>query len=238
MPHCNAAAGDPPIVSRSDNRRPFAWIGANRYTGEDVPYVVANANHLIMMAAVPSPDEVVAATRDWLERAVIGLNLCPFAKGVHVKGQIRYVVSEARADESLLADLERELHALVAAAPAAVDTTLLIHPWALNAFDDFTRFLDLVEVVLRMHRLDGIVQVASFHPDYVFADTEPDDITNCTNRSPFPTLHLLREASIDRAVAAFPDAAAIYERNLQTLRDLGIDGWRNLGVDTPTGESR
>jgi len=88
-----------------------------------------------------------------------------------------------------------------------------------------------------MHRLDGIVQVASFHPDYVFADTEPDDITNCTNRSPFPTLHLLREASIDRAVAAFPDAAAIYERNLQTLRDLGIDGWRNLGVGTPPGEN-
>ncbi|MBN8448127.1 MAG: DUF1415 domain-containing protein [Candidatus Accumulibacter sp.] len=180
-----------------------------------------------------SHDQVIAATRLWLQRAVIGLNLCPFAKGVHGKGLVRYVVSDAQDDEDLLGDLERELQVLLAAPPEAVDTTLLIHPLALNEFADFVRFLDLVEVVLRTQRLQGVLQVASFHPDYVFADSEADDITNCTNRSPFPTLHLLREASLDRAVAAFPDAAAIYERNLQTLRELGHAGWRELGVGAP-----
>ncbi len=188
-------------------------------------------------AAIPSSEQVLAATRHWLERAVIGLNLCPFAKGVHVKGQIRYVVSAAGDDEALLADLERELLALLALAPEAVETTLLIHPRVLQDFADFARFLDLVEVVLHMHRLHGVLQVASFHPDYVFADTDADDITNCTNRSPFPTLHLLREASLDRAVAAFPEAAAIYEHNMQTLRELGRDGWRELAGGVAQGES-
>ena len=176
----------------------------------------------------PSHDDAVNATRHWLEEAVIGLNLCPFAKGVHAKGQVRYVVSDAHDEEALLADLEHELHALLAAAPEEVDTTLLIHPCVLGGFDEFVRFLDLVEVVLNMQRLQGVLQVASFHPDYVFADTDRDDITNCSNRSPYPTLHLLREASLDRAVAAFPDAATIYERNMQTLRALGHDGWRAL----------
>ncbi|MBK7677266.1 MAG: DUF1415 domain-containing protein [Candidatus Accumulibacter sp.] len=184
---------------------------------------------------MPSHDQVIAATRLWLQRAVIGLNLCPFAKGVHGKGLVRYVVSEAQDEEDLLGDLERELEVLRAAPPEEVDTTLLIHPMVLNAFADFVRFLDLVEVVLRTQRLQGVLQVASFHPDYVFADSEADDITNCTNRSPFPTLHLLREASLDRAVAAFPDAAAIYERNMQTLRELGHAGWRELGVSAPSG---
>jgi hypothetical protein len=176
----------------------------------------------------PSHEDAVNATRHWLEEAVIGLNLCPFAKGVHAKGQVRYVVSDAHDEETLLADLERELHALLAAPSEEVDTTLLIHPCVLGGFDEFVRFLDLVEVVLNMQRLRGVLQVASFHPDYVFADTDPDDITNCSNRSPYPTLHLLREASLDRAVAAFPDAATIYERNMQTLRALGHDGWRAL----------
>jgi len=176
----------------------------------------------------PSHDDAVNATRHWLEEAVIGLNLCPFAKGVHAKGQVRYVVSDAHDEETLLADLERELHALLAAPSEEVDTTLLIHPCVLGGFDEFVRFLDLVEVVLNMQRLRGVLQVASFHPDYVFADTDPDDITNCSNRSPYPTLHLLREASLDRAVAAFPDAATIYEKNIETLRRLGWDGWRAL----------
>lgn len=191
-----------------------------------------------MTTANPSHSEAIAATRRWLERAVIGLNLCPFAKGVHGKGQVRYVVSEATDDESLLGDLERELHALVAVAPEEVDTTLLIHPWVLNDFADFIAFLDLVDVVLRTQQLEGILQVASFHPDYAFADTDPDDITNCTNRAPFPTLHLLREASLDRAVAAFPDAALIYERNMQTLRELGHEGWQALGVGAPAGDGK
>jgi len=190
----------------------------------------------ILPDAVPSHEAVVDATRQWLERAVIGLNLCPFAKGVHAKGQVRYVVSDARDEESLLSDLERELQALQAAPPEEVDTTLLIHPQALRSFEDFNCFLGLVDVALRLLRLRGVLQVASFHPDYVFVDTDADDVTNCSNRSPFPTLHLLREASLDRAVAAFPDAAVIYERNLDTLRKLGHDGWRSLSVGAPAGD--
>lgn len=182
---------------------------------------------------IPSKEEVIAATRRWLERAVIGLNLCPFAKGVDAKGLVRYVVSDARDEEQLLADLDRELQVLLAAAPDEVETTLLIHPYALAVFDDFNDFLGLVDVLLRTQRLRGVVQVASFHPDYVFVDTDRDDVSNYTNRSPFPILHLLRETSLDRAVAAFPDAAAIYESNIETLRQLGEEGWRELGVGTP-----
>jgi hypothetical protein len=154
-------------------------------------------------------------------------------KGVHAKGQVRHVVSAARTDDALLDDLERELKFLTAADPAEVDTTLLIAPDVLADFADFTDFLDLVEVVLRTHGLTGILQVASFHPDYVFADAAPDDIANFTNRAPYPTLHLLREASLSRATAAFPEAADIYERNIETLNKLGLDGWRALDVDAP-----
>ncbi len=178
-------------------------------------------------------DEIIATTRKWLERAVIGLNLCPFAKGVHVKGQVRYVVSAARTEEALLDDLERELKFLTETAPEDTDTTLLITPDVLAGFDDFANFLDLVEVVLRTQGLVGILQVASFHPDYVFADAEPDDIANHTNRAPYPTLHLIREASLARATAAFPDAADIYERNIETLNKLGLEGWQALDVDAP-----
>ncbi|MCX7145917.1 MAG: DUF1415 domain-containing protein [Sulfuritalea sp.] len=178
-------------------------------------------------------DAIIAATRNWLERAVIGLNLCPFAKGVHVKGQIRYVVSAAQNDNALLDDLERELKFLAEAAPEEVDTTLLITPDVLADFGDFTDFLDLVEVVLRTQGLGGVLQVASFHPDYVFAETDADDIANHTNRAPYPTLHLIREASLARATAAFPDAADIYERNIETLRALGHEGWRALDVAAP-----
>ena len=185
-----------------------------------------------MTPVKPSPEQAIAATRRWLERAVIGLNLCPFAKGVQGKGQVRYVVSEATDDEGLLGDLERELHALVAVAPEEIDTTLLIHPWALNSFADFIAFLDLVNIVLRTQQLEGVLQVASFHPDYAFADTDPDDITNCTNRSPFPTLHLLREASIERAVEGLDDPDEIYRRNIRTLQRLGPEGWRRLWIES------
>jgi hypothetical protein len=178
-------------------------------------------------------DEIIATTGKWLERAVIGLNLCPFAKSVHVKGQVRYVVSAARTEEALLDDLERELKFLTETAPEDTDTTLLITPDVLTGFDDFANFLDLVEVVLRTQGLVGILQVASFHPDYVFADAEPDDIANHTNRAPYPTLHLIREASLARATAAFPDAADIYERNIETLNKLGLEGWQALDVDAP-----
>ena len=167
-------------------------------------------------------------TRRWLEAAVIGLNLCPFAKAVHVKDQIRWVLSEARQPETLLAELVQELQFLADADPQQVETTLLVHPHVLGDFFDFNDFLDLADAALVELGLEGTLQVASFHPSYQFADSEPDDIANCTNRSPYPTLHLLREASIERAVASVPDAADIYERNIRTLQGLGSAGWAAL----------
>ena len=169
-----------------------------------------------------------AATRHWLEQAVIGLNLCPFAKAVHVKDQIRWVESPARDAQGLLDDLLRELQLLAAADPETVETTLLIHPHALNDFLDYNDFLDVADAAIDELGLTGVLQVASFHPNYQFAGTAPDDVENLSNRSPHPMLHLLREDSIDRAVAAFPDTATIYERNIETLRRLGADGWRRL----------
>jgi len=169
-----------------------------------------------------------AATRHWLEQAVIGLNLCPFAKAVHVKEQIRWVESPARDAQGLLDDLLRELQLLAAADPETVETTLLIHPHALNDFLDYNDFLDVADAAIDELGLTGVLQVASFHPNYQFAGTAPDDVENLSNRSPHPMLHLLREDSIDRAVAAFPDTATIYERNIETLRSLGADGWRRL----------
>jgi hypothetical protein len=170
----------------------------------------------------------IDATRHWLEQAVIGLNLCPFAKAVHVREQIRWVESPARDPQALLDDLVRELQFLASADPAVVETTLLIHPQALNDFLDYNDFLDLADAAIDELGLAGVLQVASFHPDYQFEGTAPGDVENLSNRSPHPMLHLLREDSIDRAVATFPDAAAIYQRNIETLRRLGADGWRRL----------
>jgi len=175
-----------------------------------------------------SHDTVIAATRHWLTEAVIGLNLCPFAKTVHVKGQIRYAVSDAEDMEAVLADLEAELQALVDADPNAIDTTLLILPRALGDFLDFNDGLYFADRLIKQLRLEGIIQIASFHPHYQFEDSEPDDIENYTNRAPYPILHLLREDSIDRAVAAFPEAEEIYERNQGTLRRIGLSGWNAL----------
>ena len=175
-------------------------------------------------------EEIVARTRQWLERAVIGLNLCPFAKAVYVKEQIRYAVSRAETPEALLADLTTEFQALVAADAAAIDTTLLIHPQVLTDFLDYNDFLGVADAAVAELGLEGVLQIASFHPQYRFADAGPDDVENYTNRSPYPMLHLLREASVDRAVAAFPDAAEIYERNMETLRRLGHEGWSRLEV--------
>jgi len=172
--------------------------------------------------------DVVAAMREWIEKAVIGLNLCPFAKAVYVKNQVRYVVSHAPHLDGFLEDLDRELDFLAAADPDEIDTTLLIHPTLLPDFLDFNDFMQLAEAAVDEHGLDGVIQIASFHPHYQFEGTEPDDMGNFTNRAPFPTLHLLREASIERAVAAFPAAETIYQRNIETLKKLGIEGWRAL----------
>jgi hypothetical protein len=174
-------------------------------------------------------NEYIGATRAWLEKAVIGLNLCPFAKAVHVKNQVRYVVSNAHTPDELRIDLVSELTRLDAADPEQIDTTLLIHPWVLTDFFDYNQFLDIADDEVRQLGLEGRIQVASFHPDYQFADSDPDDIENYTNRSPYPMLHLLREESVERAVDAFPDAAAIFETNMETMRRLGHEGWRRLG---------
>jgi hypothetical protein len=171
---------------------------------------------------------VVAATVDWLERIVIGLNLCPFARSVHLSRQIRFVVSQAASAVALAADLERELVALTAAPPAAVETTLLIHPYVLGDFLDYNDFLDEADAVLDRLALTGEIQVASFHPGYRFGDAPPDDPANYTNRSPYPMLHLLREASVARAVASMEDAEAIPARNVETMRRLGHEGVRLL----------
>jgi hypothetical protein len=179
-------------------------------------------------ATFPDDDNVVALTRAWVAEAVIGLNLCPFAKAVYVKEQIRYVVSHADDEAGLAQQLLEELQHLQAADPELLDTTLLIHPRVLQDFYDYNNFLDVADQVLEDAELDGVIQIASFHPQYQFADALPDDIDNYTNRSPFPVLHLLRESSIDRAVAAFPEASAIFERNIETMRDLGLNGWNRL----------
>lgn len=173
---------------------------------------------------------MIEDTRRWLERAVIGLNLCPFAKAVLAKQQVHFAVTQADDAAGILEDFARELDALLARDASVRDTTLLVVPAGMQ---DFLTFLDLVaraERLVRKRGLAGVVQVAHFHPRFVFADSEEDDITNCTNRSPYPTLHLLREESLDRAVAAFPDAAAIYEANMERLRALGPAGWDALGV--------
>lgn len=175
-----------------------------------------------------SRQEIIEATRIWLERAVIGLNLCPFAKAVHVKRQIRYVVSNATTKEDLDQHLQAELIHLHAVDPAETDTTLLIHPFALVDFYDYNAFLETAEASLEALGLGGELQIASFHPDYQFADANANDITNYTNRAPFPILHLLREASVERAIKAVPEAREIYERNMETLRLLGHDGWMQL----------
>lgn len=178
-------------------------------------------------------EEVIAATRDWIEKAVIGLNLCPFAKSVYVKNQVRIVVSDARHIDGFLEDLDRELDHLAEVDPEVTDTTLLIHPTLFPDFLDFNDVHQIADEAVAEHDLEGVIQIASFHPDYQFEGTEPDDITNYTNRAPFPTLHLIREESLDRAVEAFPDAEMIYERNMETLRKLGLAGWLALGLHTP-----
>ncbi len=180
--------------------------------------------------STPDVTAVLAATRAWLEQAVIGLELCPFAKAVHVRGRIRWVVSTATDSDALYLELLDELQRLASAPEDSIETTLLIHPAVLQAFDDYNQFLDVADAGLRVLGLEGVLQVASFHPDYVFADGAVDDIGHATNRSPFPLLHLLRESSIDRAVAAFPDANRIVERNLRTLRALGPAGWKRLAA--------
>ncbi len=171
---------------------------------------------------------ILADTRAWLEKAVIGLNLCPFAKAAYVKDRVRIVVSDAADSDELLDQLATELNTLHATDPAVCETTLLVHPRVLSDFLDYNDFLELADATLDALNLTGEIQIASFHPQYQFADTQIDDIENCSNRSPYPLLHLLREASVTQAVENFPDVDAIPERNIATLRQLGHAGWAGL----------
>ena len=175
-------------------------------------------------------EEILSQTRSWLEKAVIGLNLCPFAKAVYLKNQVRLVVSHARHADDLLEELDRELDLLVATPAQELETTLLIHATLFEEFLDFNDFLEIAEGVVDEHGLDGIVQMASFHPHFQFEGTELDDISNFTNRAPFAILHLLREDSVTRAVDAFPEVDMIYQRNIETMQKLGHEGWTALGL--------
>lgn len=178
-------------------------------------------------------EDIIAATRNWLEKAVIGLNLCPFARAVYAGDRIRYVVSDATSIEALLEVLVKELELLAETDENKTETTLLIHPQVLGDFLEYNDFLEMADQLVEELDLDGVLQVASFHPQYQFAGTEPEDVENCTNRSPYPTLHLLRESSVERAVAAHPDTEKIYRDNIKTLRQLGREGWAKLDVGKP-----
>ena len=170
----------------------------------------------------------LAQTRAWVARAVVGLNLCPFAKAPLVKGQIRFVLCEASDPQALLDTLREQMHALAQGDPEQLETTLIVHPNVLGDFGEFNDFLDRADAALDDLGYAGVLQVASFHPQYQFAGTAANDLGNATNRSPYPTLHLLREASVERAVAAIPEAASIYETNIRTLQALGPQGWAQL----------
>ena len=182
-------------------------------------------------SAGPGEEDAIAATRRWVEQAVIGLNLCPFAKAVYVKDQVRLAYSDATTPGQLLEQLGEELLLLRDAPAEQVDTTLLVHPHVLQDFLDYNDFLDRVDALVQALELEGVLQVASFHPDYQFAGTDFDDPGNNTNRAPWPVLHLLREESLDRAVEAYPEPDAIIERNIAAMETLGNDGYRKLLAD-------
>jgi hypothetical protein len=164
-------------------------------------------------------EKIINPVRKWVENLVVGLNLCPFAKRELVQSRVRFSVSEAVTEEQLLADLQAELELLDG--DKAVETTLLIHPNVLQDFYHYNQFLNRADSLLAQIGLAGVYQIASFHPDYQFGGTEPDDVENYTNRSPYPMLHLIREESLERAIANYPDSDRIPERNIALLKSLG-----------------
>ncbi|ASK28410.1 DUF1415 domain-containing protein [Neisseria chenwenguii] len=179
---------------------------------------------------IPDPQTVADHTQQWLEKAVIGLNLCPFAKAPHAKNLVRIQVSQARHPDAFLEDLDRELQLLGETPADELETTLLVHPALFAGFLEFNDMLDLADQAVIDNGLEGVIQIAPFHPDFQFAGTESDDIGNYTNRSPYPTLHLIRENSIAKAAQAFPDASAIFDRNIALLEKMGKAGWDKLDI--------
>lgn len=167
-------------------------------------------------------EAVIDATRGWVSSVVIGLNLCPFARRVFAADAIRYVVSTAEDEGRLLQDLTDEVKALASSSVSAVETTLLIHPSVLGAFLDYNNFLDAAELLIEELGLRDSIQLASFHPDYRFAGADDSAVENYTNRSPYPMLHLLREASVTAVAGGPVELLAIPQRNIETLRRLGL----------------
>jgi uncharacterized protein len=172
--------------------------------------------------------QVVAVTQRWLEKVVLGLRLCPFAAVPFARGQIRYRVSSVTTTQELAEDLARELTHLHSADPELCETSLLIHPYVLTDFLDYNQFLDEADAAIAALGFRAELQIASFHPDYQFAGSAPSDVQNCSNRSPYPMLHLLREASVARAVQLCPEINEIGKRNMATLVELGYEGWLAL----------
>jgi hypothetical protein len=185
----------------------------------------------------PDPATIIERTQAWIEGVVIGLNLCPFAGRPWREGRVDIRVSDAEQPERLAEDLAEALRALYAADPAECETLLLVHPRVLGDFLDYNDFLDVADELIEQMGLAGEFQIASFHPDYQFADTDPDDRSNWTNRSPFPMLHLLREASISEATDRLDHPDAIYERNIRTLEGLEDKAWSELFDQPASGES-
>ena len=164
--------------------------------------------------------QILAAVKQWLTDVVVGLNLCPFARKPMRAGQIRYRVSSAQDDEALMAALLEEMRLLDSMPADELETTLLIIPEHLTAFADFNQFLDLAEWLLERQEYTGIYQLATFHPDYQFAGTQPEDPENLTNRAPYPILHLIREASIERVLKNYPDPESIPDNNIRRVEAL------------------
>jgi uncharacterized protein len=175
-----------------------------------------------------SEADILEGTRHWLEQVVIGLNLCPFARHPWTRGRVHIEVTAAESTEQLAEALVEAILTLDNSQPEERETTLLVHPRVLNDFSEYNNFLDTADALLEALGLDGVFQVASFHPDYRFADTSADDPANCSNRSPWPTLHLIREASIEAAISGELSSERIYQRNIAVLQQLGMAGWRKL----------
>ena len=173
-----------------------------------------------------SNENIIQATQKWVETIVVGMNLCPFAKREIVKDRVRYTISESTLQEQLLMDLKTELELLDT--DTSIETTLLIHPSILQDFYDYNDFLELADSLLVDMELDGIYQIASFHPNYQFGGTEFDAAENYTNRSPYQMLHLIREASLERVIGSYPDMDEIPDRNIKLMNDMGANRLKEM----------
>lgn len=168
-------------------------------------------------------EEVLRKTQDWVENFVIGLKLCPFASVPAKENRIVYRYSAAKDIDVLFKDLLKILSEVIEAEPEVIETAVLVHPEVLSDFDAYLDFLEIAEQALEESGLEGHLQIASFHPDYQFDGVAEDDISHHTNRSPFQMLHILRELSVSTAIDLHPDVDGIPERNVELMRELGLE---------------